>query len=221
MFIFNESSDDKGSFSCLCEASQFCRDPGRYPVLLQSALARLAAHPWAYTFEEQGSQAIQCYTMRLRLLPPAMGNVVGAGITQLSSCFCWKHFENTKKNSRSWSEISSMPLNLFIFFFFSNSRLHLPALVLSMPECFQFHAWLPAYLNTTESMFFSVKGMHMFAYLLEPGTISMGKKNNCCWITGRHFFLKIVVLVDSSWGSLSCMQGCVMHFHLPQLVHFF
>jgi len=74
-----------------------------------------------------------------------------------------------------------MPLNLFIcFFFFSNSRLHLPALVLSVPECFQFHAWLPAYLDTAESMFFSVKGMHMFARLLEPGTISMGKKNNCC-----------------------------------------
>ena len=211
MFLFNESSDDKGSFSCLCEASQFCRDPGQYPVLLQSALARLAAHLCAYTLEEQGSRAVECYTMRLWLLPLAMGNVVGAGMTQLSSCFCWKHFENMKKNSRSWSEIWSMPLNLFIFLvFFSNSRLRLLALVLSMPECFQFHAWLPAYLSTAESMFFSMKGMHMFACLIEPGTISIGKKNNCYWITGRHFFLKIVLLVDNSRGSLRWMQGCVM-----------
>lgn len=52
----------------------------------------------------------------------------------------------------------------------------MPALVLSLPECFQFHAWLPAYLNTAASMFFSVRGMHMFVCLLEPGTISRRKK---------------------------------------------
>lgn len=223
MFLFNESSGGKGSFSCLCEAPQFCRDPGWYPVLLQSALARRAAHPRAFTFEERGSQAIQGYTKRLWLLPRAMGDVVGAGVTQLSSCFCWKHFENMKKivGADRRSDLCPATSLSFFFFFFSNSGLHLPALVLSMPECFQFHAWLPAYLSTAESMFFSVKGMHMFACLLEPGTISVGKKNNCCWITGRHFFLKIVLLVDNSWGSLRWMRGSVMCFHLPQPVHFF
>lgn len=32
---FNESSEEEGSFSCLCEAAQFSKDPGRYSVLLQ------------------------------------------------------------------------------------------------------------------------------------------------------------------------------------------
>lgn len=52
----------------------------------------------------------------------------------------------------------------------------MPALVLSMSECLLFYAWLLAYLSTAESMFSSVKGMHMFACPLEPGTISVSKK---------------------------------------------
>lgn len=207
MFLFNESTDDKGSFSCLCEASQSCRDPGRYPVLLWSVPARVAAHPCVCTFEEQGSQAAQGNTKRLWLLPLAKGNVA-AGITQLSSCFCWKHFENMRKKkivevdlrSLLWPS-TSLSLFLLLLFFSPVTRGCIcQHLFFSVPECFQFHAWLPAYLSTAESMFFSVKGMHTFACPLEPGTISMGKKNYCCWIAGSHFFMNIV-LVDNSWGS--------------------
>lgn len=152
------------------------------------------------------------------------GNVVGAGMTQLSFCFCRKHFENMKKNSRNWSETWSMPLTLFIFFFFPPPVtrgcicLHLFCLCLSvfsfMPGCLPTWALLRACFSLWKECICLPACLNQALFL-------GGKKNNCFWITGRHFFLKIVLLVDNGWGSLRWMQGCAMYFSLLQPVQFF
>lgn len=66
-----------------------------------------ALHLCAHTFEGQGSQAAHCYTVILWLLSLDMGNAVGTGMTQLSSSFCWKHFENIKKKKIVGADLRS------------------------------------------------------------------------------------------------------------------
>lgn len=67
----------------------------------------------------------------LNYLPPFAGNIL--------------RILKKNKNSRSWSEIWPMPLNLFSCFLASNTRLPLPALCLSvfsfMPGCLP--TWAP------------------------------------------------------------------------------
>lgn len=69
------------------------QDPGRYSA---TAACACAAYLCAPTFGGQGSQAAQHYTVMLWVLL-AMGNAVGAVMTQLSLSFYWKHAENVKK----------------------------------------------------------------------------------------------------------------------------
>lgn len=105
-----------------------------------------ADHLCAHTFGGQGSQAAQCFTVMLRLLPLAMGNAVGAGMTQLP--FTGNMLGMLKKIKILGADLRSdlcpsAPLILFNFFFPSNSRLDLPSLAVSLSECFQLHACLP------------------------------------------------------------------------------
>lgn len=82
-------------------------------ILSATPACACAVYLCAHTFGGQGSQTAQCYTVMLWLLPLPMENAVAAGMTQLPSSFYWKHAENVKKNknSRSSSEMWTMPLN--------------------------------------------------------------------------------------------------------------
>lgn len=151
LFLFNELSDEEGTFICLCEAAQFSKDPGQYSVLLQPMPVQFTCvHTLLggrgrrlHSVTQWCSDSFLCPWKMLLLLgwlnylPPSIGNmlrmlkkikIVGA---HLRCELC-----------------PSTPVNLVNFFFSSKSRLHLPALALSMPECFQLHA----YLSTAESL---------------------------------------------------------------------
>lgn len=110
LFLLNEFSEEEGSFSCLCDAAQFSKDPGWYSVLLQPVPVQTTC---VHTRLRGRGHCIaaQCYTVMLWLLPLAMGNAVGAGMTQLPFTGNMLRMLKKIKNSRSWSEIWPMPLN--------------------------------------------------------------------------------------------------------------